>query len=85
MVSHMKTTVEIPDALLAEAKRQAAASKITLRELVEQGLRRVLQEPQTRKPFKLRHITFHGNGMTPEFEGASWDKIRAAIYEGHGG
>ncbi len=84
MVTHMKTTVELPDALFRQAKRVAAAEKITLRELIEQGLRRQLEE-RPRRPFKLRPVVFSGGGMTPEFEDASWEKIRAAIYEGHGG
>lgn len=81
MVSHMKTTVDIADALLAEAKRRAAADKITLRELVEQGLRRVLDERAKPKPFRWRHLVYRGDGMSPEFENAPWDKIRAAAYE----
>lgn len=84
MVTNMKTTVELPDALFRQAKRVAAAEKITLRELIEQGLRRQLEE-RPRRPFKLRPVVFSGGGMTPEFAGASWEKIRAAIYEGHGG
>ncbi|MGH9535531.1 MAG: hypothetical protein ACRD2E_11810 [Terriglobales bacterium] len=81
----MKTTVEISDTLLRQAKRLAAAEKMTLRELIEQGLRREIEDRPSRRPFKLRPVVFRGQGMTPEFEGASWERIRAAIYEGHGG
>ena len=81
----MKTTVEIADSLLEEAKKLATKDKTTLRELVEQGLRRILSERKRPKKFKLRDCSFKGNGLTPEFEGASWEQIRAAIYEGHGG
>ena len=38
----MKTTVEIPDELLMAAKKRAAESRSTLRELIERGLRREL-------------------------------------------
>jgi len=34
MASHMKTTIELGDSLLAEAKRVAAEENTTLRELV---------------------------------------------------
>ncbi|MBI2536142.1 MAG: DUF2191 domain-containing protein, partial [Gemmatimonadetes bacterium] len=34
----MKTTVEIPDSLLAEAKRLAAQQRTTVRGLIEQAL-----------------------------------------------
>ena len=55
-----------------------------MRALIEEGLRTVLKDRQTRKPFRLRQVTFGGEGLSPEFEGAGWDKIRDAIYEGHG-
>lgn len=85
MVTHMKTTVELPNALLSEAKRVAAREKITLRELLEQSLRRVLEEHGDRPAGRFEPVVFHGSGLQPEFEGASWEKIREAIYEGHGG
>ncbi len=42
----MKTTVEIPDSLLEQVRRQAASEGSTVRALVEEGLRRVLEERQ---------------------------------------
>jgi hypothetical protein len=38
----MKTTIELPDELLIAAKKRAAASRSTLREIFERGLRREL-------------------------------------------
>ena len=38
MVAHMKTTIELSDTLLQDAKALAAARGTTLRELVEAGL-----------------------------------------------
>ncbi|OQW96723.1 MAG: hypothetical protein BWK77_03830 [Verrucomicrobia bacterium A1] len=38
----MKTTLELPDGILIEAKKLAAEERTTLRALVEQGLRHVL-------------------------------------------
>lgn len=81
----MKTTLDISDPLFAEAKRIAARDGDTLRSLVEQGLRQVLAERQRKvKPFKLRDASFKGTGLSPEFEGASWEKLRDAIYEDRG-
>lgn len=39
MVSRMKTTVELPDALLDEARRLARDRGVTLKDLLEEGLR----------------------------------------------
>ena len=84
MVSHMKTTIEIADPLLAAAKELAAKEKTTLRAVVETGLRRVLEEHEQLPPFRLRDGSFKGRGFQPEFRDASWERIRDAIYEGHG-
>jgi Arc/MetJ family transcription regulator len=83
MVDHMKVTVEIPDALLADVTQAAAEDNSTVHALVEDGLRRVLAERRERKLFKLRDGRFRGGGIRPEYDG-NWDKIRAAIYEGRG-
>lgn len=85
MVTHMKTTVEIADGLLARAKRAAKRRGMPLRRLIEEGLRRVLSDETDQKPFQLRDVSFGGSGFTPEFANASWEKIRETIYEGHGG
>jgi hypothetical protein len=80
----MKTTVEISDALLEEAKALAAREKSTLRELIEDGLRRVLAGRRQRGAFQLRDASFRGKGLSPEFRDAGWERIREAIYEGRG-
>ena len=85
MVSHMKTTIQIPDSLFEEARRVAQRERVTMRSLVEAGLRQVLSDRSKRGAFRLRRATFRGKGLQPGLEGASWDRIRDAIYEGHGG
>jgi hypothetical protein len=81
----MKTTVEISDSLMREARKLAKREGVTLRDLVERGLHRVVAESKRDKPFKLRGVTFKGKGLRPELRGAPWEKIRELIYEGHGG
>jgi CRISPR/Cas system-associated protein Csm6 len=81
----MKTTVEIPDALLEEARRLASRQGTTVRALVEEGLRRIIAERKRVAVFRLRKATFKGNGLQPEVAGASWDRFRALAYEGRGG
>jgi hypothetical protein len=81
----MKTTLEISDALMAEARRIAARDGTTLRSLVESGLRRVIAESEPKERFRLRDGSFKGEGLQPEFQDASWDEILSASYEGRGG
>lgn len=85
MVSNMKTTIEIPDALLDEARRVAAREGTTVKALVEQGLRSVVAARRRREAFKLRDASFAGAGLRPELSEASWEDIREASYEGRGG
>jgi hypothetical protein len=82
----MKTTVQIPDALLTRAKAIARREGTTLAALVAEGLRGVVRARSTReeKPFMLRDCSVGGRGMNPEFKD-SWDAVRSAVYEGRGG
>lgn len=80
----MKTTIEISDSLLREARKVAAREGVTLRALVEYGLRRVVAESQRAAPFKLRRASFKGKGRAAELSGDSWDKLRDILYEGRG-
>lgn len=57
----------------------------TLRQLLELALRREIAERKKPKKYKMKDATFKGDGLTPEFRDASWEKIRDAIYEGRGG
>ena len=81
----MKTTVEISDPLLNAARALAAREGVTLRTLVERGLRRVVSETKRPAPFKLRRASFKGKGLRTEFQGASWERLRERVYEGRGG
>ncbi len=46
MVSHMKTTLNIPDVLMAQLRREAARQGRTMSELVEAALRMLLGRKQ---------------------------------------
>jgi hypothetical protein len=80
-----KTTLDISDPLLRDAKKLAAAEGTTLRALVEQGLRNVVAERRRRaQPFRLRKASVAGQGLNPELDG-DWQRIRDLSYEGRGG
>lgn len=80
----MKTTIEIADGLLNEARKVAEREKITLRTLVERGLRQELKERRARAPFRLSWVTFHGDGLHPQAGEGAWERLRDFIYEGRG-
>jgi len=84
MVSHMKTTIQIPNSLLKEVRKLANEENTTLKSLMEEGLRRIISERRRRGKFKLRKATFRGKGLQPHLEGATWDRIRDLSYEGRG-
>jgi hypothetical protein len=84
MVAHMKTTIDIADALLAAAKKAAEREGITLRALVERSLHETLKTRTGGRGFRLKLVTFQGDGLHPDAADAGWDRLRAAIYEGRG-
>jgi hypothetical protein len=84
LLGTMKTTVEISDPLLREARKLATRHGVTLRTLIERGLHRVIADTKSGPPFKLRRASFKGHGLQPEFRDAPWDRLRDAAYEDHG-
>ena len=65
----MKTTLDIADPLLAEAKALAARQATTLRALVEEGLRHVVARARSGARFQLRDARFklvHYAGEPPQ-------------------
>jgi hypothetical protein len=82
----MKTTLDIADPLLKEAKAVARSEGTTLRALVERGLQLVLSgRRSSRRSFKLQDASVNGHGLHPDAVGHSWDVLRARSYEGRGG
>ena len=76
----MKTTIELPEDLLKRGKAVARHENSTLKALIEEGLRLALRA-RTRKraaPFAVQ--PFAGDGLSPAFVGAGWEKIRDEIY-----
>lgn len=64
----MKTTIEIPDALAAEAKRAALAERTTLRELMVTALRAELDRRGSIGPVDFHFPTVGGSGLIVEVE-----------------
>jgi uncharacterized coiled-coil protein SlyX len=62
----MKTTIELPDAIVHQAKVIAAERRTTLRELILQGLEHVLAEKQTKARDRAKKL-FAEMDRLPEF------------------
>jgi ABC-type transporter Mla maintaining outer membrane lipid asymmetry ATPase subunit MlaF len=62
MVSHMKTTLNIDDTVMAQLKREAARQQRTMSELVEMALRMLFRSPNKRD--RMPDLpTFRSGGM----------------------
>jgi hypothetical protein len=58
----MKTTVDLPDELVIAAKKKAAEERLTLKVLIERGLRRQLAAPaRLRREAPIRWVTVDGD------------------------
>lgn len=80
----MKTTIQVSDPLFQKASRLVKREKTTFRALVEEGLRRVLEDREKKVSFHLRDVSFGEGGLRPEVEESGWDRVRDMIYEGRG-
>jgi hypothetical protein len=80
----MKTTVEIPDSLLREAKRVALRERTTVRALIERGLRAVIDHRRPAERFALRQASFRGDGLAAGASLRDWDTIRDLTYSERG-
>lgn len=83
MLGHMRTTIELPDSLYGRLKKLARERGVPVRELVEEALRRLLEERPAR--FELKDASFRGDGLVEGLSESDWDRIRDLAYEGRGG
>ncbi len=77
----LKTTVEIPEMLFRQAKQHCSEKGISLRTLLETGLRAALDPPKKDVQFRMKPFGFKGEGQTVQ----DWTVIRELAYEGRGG
>ena len=81
IASSMKQTIDIADALLLEAKGLAKKRGVTLRSLVEQGLRTVVASLSQKKEAKKIHLHVVG-GQTANL--IKWNDMEDALYRDEG-
>jgi len=80
----MKTTIELPDNLVKQARVIARAEGATLRALVEEGLQHALRVRQQQTKKSLDFPAFGGSGLTEHHDAADWAQIRDEVYRGRG-
>ncbi len=78
----MKTTVEVPDALFERAKRLAKRSGRPMRALIEEGLRRVLEDEKPATRYRLPDRSVGEPGAANPLESMDWATLRNEIYGG---
>jgi hypothetical protein len=76
----VKTTVEIAEPLLARAKIHATRTGRSLKALIEEGLRLVLEEERARASYQLPDQSFGKTGDPNPLETLSWQDLRSEIY-----
>lgn len=76
----MKTTLDIDDSLLADAKSHAARQRTTLTRLIEEGLRLRLRVATTPPPVRRKKLPVFdgGSGLVPGLDGLSNKALRDA-------
>jgi hypothetical protein len=72
----MKAIADIADTIRELTKRSGTA----LRALAERGLRYLISGRQRKQRFRLHLVTAGGQGLCPELEHRTWDKIRELSY-----
>lgn len=80
----MKTTIELPDDLLARGRKVARREGATLKALIEEGLRLALRARERKPGTVLKIVPFKGDGLTPQFKEVGWTQMRDEIYRGRG-
>ncbi len=63
MLTHMRTTIDIPDALLTRARERAHAEGRTLRSVVTEALRGALDGPSGGRVEEFELPTYGGSGL----------------------
>ena len=76
----MKTTIDIADPLLERAKRHARRTGTPLRKLVEEGIRRVLDESPPSKGYRLPDRSVGDPHATNPLTALTWQDLRNEIY-----
>ena len=81
----MRTSLDIPDSLFQRAKKLARDRKTSLRALLLEGLREILQrERPGATQYRMKDCSFGGGGLVEGLDWTDSDRLRDLTYEGRG-
>ena len=80
----MKTSVEISEAIWRRVRPVIRKRGVTLRSLIEEGLSRVVEDPEPAPKYRLKDCSYGHGGLVPGVDFADWGGIAERIYEGRG-
>jgi len=75
----MKTTIELADSLFLETRSAAADDGVTMRALVEEGLRHVLARRRTHASWRLPEAAFGEGGLNAPLDVGAWSRLHAVV------
>jgi hypothetical protein len=84
MLMHMRTSVEIPDPLLRQAKRAARERGTTVRQLLLEGLRSVLGREQHARRHRVKDLSFGEGGLAGGLSWSDAERLDALVYGDRG-
>lgn len=76
----MKTTIDIHDELLRQARQHARATGRSLRAVIEEGIRLVLSAPKPQETYNLPDLSVGDPDAADPLAGVSWEELREMIY-----
>jgi predicted transcriptional regulator len=77
----MRTTVEISDALAKKVRALMHKRNTSMRALIEEGLRKVVEEGARQESrFRLRDASAGGDGLADGVKELDWETMSRALY-----
>jgi hypothetical protein len=84
MLLHMRTSVDIPDPLFRRAKKLAREQGLTLRQLLVEGLRAMLERSAPAARYRMRDCSFGEGGLVSGLAWSDTERLDELAYGDRG-
>ena len=84
MLTHMRTSIDIPDALLRRAKKLARERGITLRQLLLEGLQSAVERPDLAATHRMKDCSFGEGGLVDGMSWSDMERLDELVYGDRG-